>query len=289
METSELSRVWLVTGANSGFGSRFVHFLLEKGERVVAAVRRLQTLDDLLPQDGLLKLHLDLCQPQMIGAAVQQVLAQWGRIDILVNNAGYGLAGALEELTEQQIREQMEVNFIGLALLTQAVLPTMRRRGSGYIVNISSIAGLRGFRGMSLYCASKFAVVGLTESLAQELAPFGIRVSVVEPGPYRTDWAGRSLIKSAAMQSQDPSSEYFNLNTSLDQMMSQINGQQPGDPDQLIQAIWIASMHSEPPLHMVFGDEAIQYWLDKLSRYQNLPFMGMYPHGQTEPSPIASK
>ena len=282
MDNSAPPRVWLITGANSGFGSCFVDYLLDKGEYVAAAVRRLDSLDALSDHPRLLKIHLDLQVPSSIGLAVQLVLEHWGRIDVLVNNAGYGLAGALEELSEQQVRDQIETNFIGLVCLTQAVLPAMRQQATGYLVNVASIAGLRGFRGMSLYCASKFAVVGLSEALAQELSPFGIRVSVVEPGPYRTDWAGRSLVRSESMETDSESSSYASLNKSIKQMMEQVSGNQPGDPNQLIEAVWRASHNTNPPLHMVFGDEAIQYWIEKLERYRSLPFMGLYPHGQTD-------
>jgi NAD(P)-dependent dehydrogenase (short-subunit alcohol dehydrogenase family) len=286
MEKNSHPRVWLITGANSGFGSCFVDYLLKNGEKVAAAVRRLDSLDALSEHSRLLKVRLDLQVPSSIGSAVQLVLKQWGRIDVLVNNAGYGLAGALEELTVQQIRDQMETNFMGLVLLTQAVIPAMRQQACGYIVNVASIAGLRGFRGMSLYCASKFAVVGLSEALAQELSPFGIRVSIVEPGPYRTDWAGRSLVRSDSMETDNELSCYVSLNKSIKQMMDQANGNQPGDPIQVVEVVWRASQETNPPLHMVFGDEAISYWKEKLERYRRLPFMGLYPHGQINPTTL---
>lgn len=286
METNHKNRVWLITGANSGFGKAFVEFLHQQGERVAATSRRKDGLDFLPDDDRVLKLYFDMREPAAFHPAVEQITDRWGRLDVLVNNAGYGLAGVLEELTEQQMRDQMETNVMGLFLLTQAVLPVMRKQGSGYIVNVASIAGLRGFRGMSLYSASKFAVVGFSESLAQELAPAGIHVSIVEPGPYRTDWAGRSLVKSEAMDSAKGDSPYAPINSALDQLFSQVSGRQPGDPMQVVRAVWEAASMDEPPVHMLFGDEAIQNWNDKLKRCEATPFFATYPHGTVEARPM---
>jgi NAD(P)-dependent dehydrogenase (short-subunit alcohol dehydrogenase family) len=279
-----MNKVWLITGCSTGIGLVLAQEVLNSSPeaKVIATARNPEKLSGLLrPQapEQLMLVRLDVNRKEDILQTVEAGIQRWGVIDVLVNNAGYGLEGALEELTEEEIRLQMETNFFGLVSLTQACLPYMRAQKSGYIVNIASVAGLRGFRGMSMYCASKFAVVGLSESLAQELAPYGIRVSVVEPGPYRTDWAGRSLQKSKAIREQDPESPYYDLNRLLESQISGNSGKQPGDPAQIAQIlIQAAESPLPPPVHMLFGDEGIAYWKDKLQRLEQPEFWQEFPH-----------
>ncbi|MBX3102728.1 MAG: SDR family NAD(P)-dependent oxidoreductase [Bacteroidetes bacterium] len=274
------SQVWFITGCSQGLGLVIAEHALEAGHRVVATARRVQSLAPLAAKygDRVKPYQFDVDVWEDSAVVVDLVMQQFGRIDVLVNNAGYGLEGALEELTQAQIRRQMETNFFGLTACVQAVTPVMRAQGSGCIFNISSIAGMRGTRGMSLYNASKFAVTGLTEALAGELAPFGIRVACVEPGPYRTNWAGPSLHKSEAMTKQDPGSPYAEQNAWLAGIMSGHDGKQPGDPAQLAAVLVQAATLDKLPVHMIFGDEAIQIWQTKMERYQDPAFLSTYPH-----------
>jgi NAD(P)-dependent dehydrogenase (short-subunit alcohol dehydrogenase family) len=279
-----MAKVWFVTGANSGIGKAITEVASQAGNIVIAAGRN-KTALEAIKQFAPNQIHIsvfDVNDETACKAAINQVAKDFGKVDVLINNAGYGLEGALEEISMAQLRHQMETNFFGLAALIQAALPYMRAQKNGYIVNVSSIAGLRGFGGMSAYNASKFAVVGLSEALYQELSPFGIKVSVVEPGPYRTDWAGRSLIKSEAIQALDSSSPYYQLNQQLESLFSKTNGNQPGDPYQIAKVLLAAEAHPKPPLHMLFGDEAINAWQDKLNRCNNTEFLQGFPHGKTD-------
>ena len=185
--------VWLITGCSSGFGREIVRALLARGRRVVATARKPETLAEFTTNDGLLIAALDVNAPQQIADVVQRAEARFGHIDVLVNNAGYGYLAAIEEGEDAEIRAMFDTNVFGLAAMTRAVLPGMRQRRSGHIVNISSMGGLVGFAGVGYYNATKFAVEGLTEALAKEVEPLGIRVTAVEPGPFRTDWAGAGL------------------------------------------------------------------------------------------------
>jgi NAD(P)-dependent dehydrogenase (short-subunit alcohol dehydrogenase family) len=278
---------WLITGCSTGIGRVIAQRALEAGETVVVTARSPDKLEDFKAYPNARLLQLDVDQPEQIEAlgAKLTALAPEG-IDVLINNAGYGLTGAVEEVTMEQVRAQMETNFFGLVHVTQQVLPGMRTRKRGYIVNVSSVAGLRGFRGVGIYNASKFAVTGLTEALAQEMAPFGVRVSVVAPGPYRTDWAGRSLHKSPAMTQGVADSPYADLNAAVNTNFEKANGKQEGDPTQIADVLLSAakqaldSTQPAPPVHMLFGDEAIRYWQDKLQRYQEPGFFDNFPHAR---------
>lgn len=277
-----MSKVWFITGASQGLGRTIAETALQAGDRVVATARRVQDLKELAAKygDQLRPYQLDVNVWEDCFTVMEMAHTTMGSIDVLVNNAGYGLEGALEELSEQQIRLQMETNVFGLMACCKAAIPYMRAKGSGYIFNVASIAGRRGFNGMSLYNASKFAVVGLTEALAQELAPFGIRVCSVEPGPYRTNWAGSSLHKSEAMARQDPNSPYKTLNETLARIMESHDGKQPGDPTQLAEVLLAATQMDQIPVHMIFGDEAIASWNVMTERYQDPAFQRTLPHGQ---------
>jgi NAD(P)-dependent dehydrogenase (short-subunit alcohol dehydrogenase family) len=275
---------WLISGCSTGIGRVMAQYLLDAGHRVAVTARNVSSIADFKSYPNALVTALDVTNEASIHACVAEVNEKWDGVDVLINNAGYGLMGALEELTTEQIRAQMETNFFGLVTLTQDVLPKMREQKRGYIVNVSSIAGLRGFNGMSLYNASKFAVNGLSEALAMELAPFGIHVSVVEPGPYRTNWAGRSLDKSSPAASTDTNSPYAELNASVNRMLDNANGKQPGNPMQIAAVLVscataaLEPAHTPPPVHLVFGDEAIGIWNDKYARYDNETFLAKFPH-----------
>ncbi len=197
---------WLVTGANRGLGRAFALAALERGDLVAATARDVAGLADLTARfgDRIVPLTLDVTDRAACFAAVGEAQAALGRIDVVVNNAGYGLFGMIEELTEAEMRDQMEVNFFGLFHMTQAVLPVLRAQGAGHIVQISTVGGVMTFPGLGGYHASKWAVEGLSDALAQEVAGLGIKVTLVEPGPYATDWAGASATHAEPIAAYDP-------------------------------------------------------------------------------------
>lgn len=276
-------KAWIITGANRGIGRAIAEYAIAKGDKVAAGAR---------PGAGLVEMQqwaaqypgkaiavaLDMDESILFPQAITDTLEAFGRIDVLVNNAGYGLQGFIEELQPAQSRAQMETNFFGLLELTQLVIPHLRKQGSGIIYNIASVAGLRGGAGLGLYNASKFAVVGLSEALASELAPFGVKVVAVEPGPYRTDWAGSSLKRSEAMLELDPESPYFEQNQRLKEAFDGRAGKQPGDPNQIASVLFEGTRRDKLPIHMVFGDVAIDWWKNKLELYGDHNYMEHFPH-----------
>jgi NAD(P)-dependent dehydrogenase (short-subunit alcohol dehydrogenase family) len=201
--------------------------------------------------------------------------------NVLVNNAGYGLVGALEELSAESILRQVETNLLGVVWMCQAVIPHLRAQGGGFIFNVSSIAGYYGFKGTSLYNATKFAVTGLSEALAQELSGWGIYVANVAPGPYRTDWAGSSLEKSQALATLDPQSPYYELNAAMAQRYAAMDRQQPGDPTQIGRVLLDCVEKGWAPMHIILGDEARETWerYEPLRVFPQLQFVG---HGRNE-------
>ncbi|MGA7817115.1 MAG: oxidoreductase, partial [Caballeronia sp.] len=192
---SSASPVWFITGCSTGFGREIAQAVLARGWRAVVTARDPDTVADLASTypDRALPLKLDVTSPDAVAAAVAQVKSAFGRIDVLVNNAGYGYLSAVEEGEDNEVRAMFEVNFFGAVSAIKAVLPVMREQGAGHIVNITSVGGLVGNPGSGYYAATKFALEGLGEALARETAELGIKVTTVEPGPFRTDWAGRSL------------------------------------------------------------------------------------------------
>ncbi len=233
------SPVWLITGCSTGFGRELVRAVLAKGHRAVATARNPATLDEFASNPNVLVAALDVTDPHQIGNAVTQAMARFGQIDVLVNNAGYGYLSAIEEGEDDEVRAMFEVNVFGLANMTKAVLPGMRERRAGHIVNISSMGGLIGFPGIGYYNATKFAVEGLSEALAKECAPLGIKVITVEPGPFRTDWAGRSL-----KTPKKPIADYTETAGARRDGIQNYSGQQPGDPVRAANAI-VAAVRAE--------------------------------------------
>ena len=219
--------VWFVTGCSTGFGRELSTILLKRGYRVVATARDQAKIADLVAaheRTGL-ALALDVDKQDQIDAAVKAAEARFGRIDVLVNNAGYGYLAAVEEGDDADVRAMFETNFFGLAAMTRAVLPIMRAQKAGAIVNVSSMGGFIGFPGSGYYAATKFAVEGLSESLSKEVAPFGIKVIIVEPGPFRTDWAGRSL-----KTPKKPVDAYTETAVARRKQIQSYSGAQAGDP-----------------------------------------------------------
>lgn len=201
-----MSKTWFITGAGRGFGKEFARAALGRGDRVAATARDAAALEDLVAQfgDAVLPLTVDVTDRNAVFAAVAQAKERFGGIDVVINNAGYGLFGAIEEVTPEQFRRQLEVNVLGPLHVTQAVLPVLREQGSGHIIQISSIGGVVAFPLLGAYHASKWALEGFTESLAQEVAGFGIKVTLVEPGSYGTDWAGSSAVWADGLEAYQP-------------------------------------------------------------------------------------
>jgi len=248
------SDVWFITGCSTGFGRELAKMVLDRGYRAVITARDPAKVQDLAAghKGRALALPLDVTDQAQVADAVQKAEAAFGSIDVLVNNAGYGYVGALEESDRVEVRAMMETNFFGLASMIHAVIPAMRRRRHGSIVNISSIGGLVGFPGVGYYNATKFAVEGLSESLSKEVAPLGIKVLVVEPGPFRTDWAGRSLKGSSK---KIP--EYTETAGAFRERIENGSGKQAGDPVRACEAILKALQSDDAPLHLTLGRRAL--------------------------------
>jgi NADP-dependent 3-hydroxy acid dehydrogenase YdfG len=269
---SQKDRRWLITGASSGFGQLMTEYLLSLGAKVVATARKIDTIEDLTKRyaGNAIVLQLDVTDQHSIDKAVADAIARVGHIDVLVNNAGYGVAGAVEEVTEREYMPMFETNVFGLIHVTKALLPQFRERSSGTIVNFSSIGGLIGAAGWGYYNATKFAVEGLSEALAAELEPLGVHVMVVEPGPFRTDFLGRSGVEAKQRISDyEPTAgktrEYFNSQA----------GKQPGDPQRAVEAVVAAVSDPNPPKHLLLGKIALtrfrkrlQDWNAELDKWQ---------------------
>jgi NAD(P)-dependent dehydrogenase (short-subunit alcohol dehydrogenase family) len=249
------SPVWFITGCSTGFGREFARAALARGFRVIATAREVRKIDDVIAghEERARALTLDVTNPKQIENAVGEAERAFGRIDVLVNNAGYGYMAAVEEGEEKDIRAVFETNFFGLAAMIRAVLPGMRARRHGSIVNIASVGGIVGFPGSGYYAATKFAVEGLSESLAQEVALLGIRVLLVEPGPFRTDWAGRSL-----RQSPKFIADYEQTAGRRRRAVAGYTGQQPGDPVRAAEAVIRVMQSPTPPAHLVLGRDGVE-------------------------------
>jgi NAD(P)-dependent dehydrogenase (short-subunit alcohol dehydrogenase family) len=241
--------IWFITGASRGFGREWAIAALERGDSVAATARDTTTLDDLAEKygDRLLPLRLDVTDREGAFAAVEQAHDRFGRLDVIVNNAGYGHFGMVEELSEADVRDQLETNLFGALWVTQAALPYLREQGSGHILQVSSIGGISAFPMVGAYHASKWALEGLSQALAQEVAPFGIHVTLIEPGGFATDWAGPSAKHSAPL----PAYEAFREEV---QRMRRERNPKPGDPVASGQAVLAIVDAEEPPLRVFFGD-----------------------------------
>ena len=245
-----MQRVWLITGCSTGFGRELAQVAAAKGDAVAGTLRRTEQMADFeaLDPDHLMPLQMDVTQPEQVAAGVQQVLNRYGRIDVLVNNAGYGSIGPIEEIPAAEVQRQFDVNVFGALDLIRSVLPSMRAQGSGHIINVSSIAGLRGNAGVGIYNASKFALEGIGEALAKEVGPLGIHVTNVEPGPFRTDWAGRS-----ATFTPIGIDDYQKTSARMMGYLGQVNGHQKGDPRKGAEAMYALTELENPPVHLPLG------------------------------------
>jgi NAD(P)-dependent dehydrogenase (short-subunit alcohol dehydrogenase family) len=245
-------RVWLIIGASSGFGRALAEIVLASGDTVVAAARRTAALDDLVAgyPDRARAIELDVTDQQRAATAVADAVLWFGRIDVLVNNAGRALVGAVEESTDRELRDLMDLHFFGPAALTRAVLPHLRAQGSGAIVQITSMGGRIAFAGVGAYSATKFALEGLTEALAEEVAPFGVKVMIVEPGAFRTGLAGPAAAQTA------PLPAYAETVGAFRESFTATDGQQPGDPAKAAAAILTALDDPHAPLRLLLGNDA---------------------------------
>jgi len=248
--TDTTPSIWFITGCSTGFGRDLARLVLERGGRAVVTARDKARVADLVELGGerALALDLDVTDSAQIAAAVEAAEARFGAIDVLVNNAGYGYQSTIEEGEDAEIRAQFEANVFGLFAMTRAVLPGMRARRRGRILNLSSVAGLAGFPGSGYYAASKHAVEGFSDALAAEAASFGVHVTCIEPGPFRTDWAGRSLKQTA---SHIP--EYAETAAARLKNTAAGSGRQAGDPVRAAQAMIQVAEMDAPPRHLVLG------------------------------------
>ena len=257
-------RVWFITGTSTGFGRLLAEEVLKSGGKVIATARDRHKIADLVDQypSTAKAFALDVTNPSQIETVAAEAITHFGRIDVLVNNAGYGIAGALEEATEDEYMPVFNTNVFGLINVTRSFLPQFRKQRSGHILNLSSIAGLAGGAGWGFYNTTKFAVEGFSEALAAELAPLGVHVTVIEPGPFRTDFLGRSGVE-AALRIPDydatagKAREYLNTQS----------GKQAGDPLRAVQAMIAVVESPNPPVHLILGAVALKCFRAKLDQW----------------------
>lgn len=258
-----MSKSWFITGASRGFGVEFAKAALRAGDRVVATGRKRQAVVDSLGQDSdrLVSLELDVTDAGQTREVVSAAESRFGKIDVLVNNAGYGHFGFFEEQTERDVQQQFATNLFGVFNVTWAVLPGMRAARSGRIFNLSSVAGVRGLEFAALYCSSKFALEGFSESLSKELAPFGIYVTIVAPGPFRTHFLSGDSLRFADHGIADYDSRRAPVRASFEQR----DGRQPGDPVKLADALVRLASEPNPPLRFLAGGFAVKTMDDELA------------------------
>lgn len=250
-----MTKVWLITGCSTGFGRELAKQALAKGYQVAVASRNTNDVQDIVAAypETAIAIKLDVTIAAQIQEAVQTTLQKFGQIDVLVNNAGIGYFAAIEESEEEEVRKMFEINVFGLANMTQAVLPQMRKRRTGHILNVASIGGLRAFPGVGFYNATKFAVDGLSEALSKEVAPLGIKVTIIAPSGFRTDWAGRSA--------KDGESIIEDYATTAGKNKGDIrgySGNQPGDPVRAAKAMILVTETENPPLRLLLGVAALK-------------------------------
>jgi NAD(P)-dependent dehydrogenase (short-subunit alcohol dehydrogenase family) len=251
--TNTDGRVWLITGCSAGFGREIALAALAAGDRVLATARRPETLADLRERGGerVRTAALDVTDAGQVASAVKTALEAFGRIDVVVNNAGNGSVGAVEELTMAELRGLMEVMFFGAVEVTKAVLPHLRAQGSGTVVQISSMGGQLSMPGFGAYCAAKYALEGLSGALAAEVAPFGVRVLIVEPGAFRTEFGGGRMHRSRTIDA------YAVSTSGTREAVEAMDGTQPGDPAKAAAAIVRAVGSDDAPLHLALGADAV--------------------------------
>jgi len=276
-------KVWFITGASTGFGRLLAEEVLKTGGRVIATARKPEQVADLVKQypETARAFALDVTKPEQIEAAAKDAIAAFGRIDVLVNNAGYGIAGGVEEATEEEFLPVFETNVFGLIRVTRAFLPQFRKQRSGHIINMSSMAGIGGTAGWGYYNATKFAVEGFSEALAGEMAAIGVKVTIIEPGPFRTDFLGRSgVLAKREIEEYRPAigpvRQYFHSNA----------GKQRGDPAKAVEAIMDVVEMPDPPLHLLLGHAAwnrmkgkLEQWRQEMAKHESISLGADFPEG----------
>jgi NAD(P)-dependent dehydrogenase (short-subunit alcohol dehydrogenase family) len=262
---SGTGKVWFITGASTGFGRLLAEEVLKAGGKVVATARKVDKVADLESQypQAALALALDVTDAGQVDSAATQAIAKFGRIDVLVNNAGYGVAGAIEEVSEAEFMPMFETNVFGLLRVTRAFLPQFRKQRSGNVLNLSSIGGVVSSPGMGYYNATKFAVEGISEALAAELAPLGVHVTIIEPGPFRTDFLGRSGVVAKTQIA-----DYDGTAANMRKYFAENDGKQKGDPSRAVKAMIQVVESPNPPLRLLLGASALQRLRGKLSNWE---------------------
>jgi len=267
-------RVWLITGCSSGFGRALVKEVASRGEIAIGTVRKKDQVQELEAIDPKLVkgVVLDVQKQETIDAAAKLIREEYGRLDVLVNNAGYGSLGPIEEAQEEEIMRQFDVNVFGCIRMIKMALPFMRKQRSGHVLNITSIAGLNGFPGVGIYNGSKFALEGIGEALAAETRHLGIRVTNIEPGPFRTDWAGRSATYYPAQIEDYKESAIKNMES-----IREVSGNQMGDPVRAAKAMFEVTKLDQPPVHLPLGGPAykrigirLQEFKEEIEKYRYL-------------------
>lgn len=248
-----MTKIWFITGSSRGLGRSLTEAVLANGDKVVATARKPEQLNELRKKypDQLYPLQLDVNNTDQVNASVELAIKHFGRIDVLVNNAGFGITGAAEAFTEEQVRSQLETNLYAPIAITRAVLPHMRKQRSGRILQISSVGGRVGHSGLTIYQAAKFGLGGFSEALNKEVAPLGIHVTSVEPGGFRTDWGGESMSFATKIEGYE---------TTVDWMANLLRGGDfipMGDPAKAAKVMIDLVEHPEPPVHLILGSEAV--------------------------------
>ncbi|MBC5991281.1 oxidoreductase [Pontibacter cellulosilyticus] len=259
-------KVWFITGVSSGFGRELAKEVAAHGDKVIGTVRKkeqVQEFNDIAP--GITFAHvLDVTQRADVISVMQKTYKQFEQLDMVVNNAGFGFLGAIEEASVVEVREVMETNFYGALHVTQAALPIFREQKHGHFLQISSVAGFRGTQGFGVYNASKFALEGFSEALAQEVAPFNIKVTIVEPGPFRTNFAGPSIKRA-----DDHIDAYAETAGAFERAMHERNGKQDGDPAKAAEVLWQVVNSEDPPLRLPLGQIAYEAVRTKMRNLEN--------------------
>ncbi|WP_369130967.1 SDR family oxidoreductase [Modestobacter roseus] len=276
-----MTRTWFITGASRGFGKEWSIAALERGDRVAATARDTSTLDDLVQRfgDAVLPIRLDVDDREAAVAAVRQAHDHFGSLDVVVNNAGYGQFGMIEEISEAEARAQFETNVFGALWITQAALPFMRAQGSGHVLQVSSIGGISAFPNIGIYNASKWALEALTQSLAAEVADFGIKVTLIEPGGYSTDWGG------ASAKHATPNPAYDEYREKAAEQRRQRLGGTPGDPVATRAAVLAVVDAEHPPLRVFFGEAPLAIatadYESRLAEWREWDAVSKAAHGGT--------
>ena len=260
---SDKNRVWFITGSSTGFGRELAEQVLERGEKVVATARNTKDVEDLVEKypETARAVQLDVTKQEDIESSIAKAVEEFGTIDVLVNNAGYGLGGGIEEPSMEQIRTQYETNVFGLISVMREVLPLMRNQKSGHILNLSSVVGFRALPSAGYYSSTKFAVESLSEALAMEVEHLGIKVTIVEPGGFRTDFAGRSFVQPTNRIEDYVTSERIDN-------IGDFDGKQPGDPVKGVKAMIDVVDNENPPLRLPLGEDAVTAIDEKLEQVQ---------------------